>query len=92
MGLPGTTAQYTYTHDDAGGLERLTLPSGASYHINRMLGVGFMRITISDPDGAFAYMQDQDDHGNILSAFHPGITLCQEKYTRYHLPALKKRF
>ena len=73
MVLPGSTSQYDFTYDDQDNLRRLTLPSGQSYNIKKMVGVGFIRTSVSGPSGSTLYTEDRGDSGNILAFMYPGM-------------------
>ncbi|XP_076799431.1 teneurin-3-like isoform X4 [Clavelina lepadiformis] len=72
LSVPGASSQYTfsYNHDDS--LQRVTLPSGLGYTIDKKIGTGFMRTTISGPGNTLTLVQDHNDRGNLLTTFYPG--------------------
>jgi len=72
---PHAAAQYTFQYDDNKNLQRMTLPSGLSYAIDRSLGVGFLRTSFVGSNGMDMLVMDNNDQGSLLSIYYPGLLI-----------------
>ncbi|XP_078481639.1 teneurin-3 isoform X2 [Ciona intestinalis] len=72
LSLSSPPAQYTFTYDDNQSLQRVTLPSGLSFAVDRRLGIGFIRHTFLGSTGKTSLIIDRNDKGEILSSYYPG--------------------
>lgn len=63
---------YTFLYDDNRNLQTVSLPSGATYRINRQLGIGFRRTEVTGIAAEKLLVIDENDRGRKLSVSRPG--------------------